>query len=447
MISRRNFFKISGALTAGSAISAGMAPQKVLANNPQDQELKIKEYRTLGRTGFKVSAMSMGTLRVKESNVIRYAYDAGINYFDNAEGYQNGESERKLGQALKHMDRKKIFLTTKIHVAEDESEESILNRFAACQERMKTEYIDCFYMHAVKKVSLLDKPEFHSAVSKLKSEGRLRFSGLSSHGPRRKDEDSMEKVLTAAAHDGRFDVMLLIYNFMNEKAGNNIIKACKENNVGATAMKTSPGELTGMKYDPANPTRAQEKQLKKLEDRYDSEEEIEKKMNDWIEDQQEDYLKTKPFAEKYGITSEEKLKIDSIRWVINNSDMHAACISLVDFEFVDKIIPYSGLRLDEKDTGFIDNFKSLFNDQYCRHGCSNCIEACPHQLPVSTIMRYAYYFKYQGWEKEAMLKYSHLNGADASLCEGCHSPCLNSCEFQVNIPRQLKAAHNLLTLA
>jgi aryl-alcohol dehydrogenase-like predicted oxidoreductase len=296
VISRRNFFKISGALTAGSALSTGMAPGKVLANNRQNQEIKIKEYRTLGRTGYKVSDISMGTLRVKEPNVIRYAYDAGINYFDNAEVYQNGEAERKLGQALAHMDRKKIFLTTKIHVAEDETEESILKRFTACQERMKTDYIDCFYMHGVTKVSLLDKPEYHSAVSKLKNEGRLRFSGLSSHGPRRKEEDSMEKVLTTAAYDGRFDVMLLVYNFMNEKAANNIIKACKENNVGATAMKTSPGVLTGDKYDPENPSEAQKKQLKKLRGRHDSEEEIEKRMNDWVKEQQDDYLKTKQFA-------------------------------------------------------------------------------------------------------------------------------------------------------
>ena len=127
--------------------------------------------------------------------------------------------------------------------------------------------------------------------------------------------------------------------------------------------------------------------------------------------------------------------------------MQTACISLVDFNSVDKIIPFSGLKLEETDTGFIDDFKSLYNDRYCRHGCNDCIEACPHNLPVSTIMRYAYYFKYQAWEKEAMLKYNRLNGENASLCEGCSSPCLDSCEYQVNIPSQLKAAHDLLTLA
>ena len=54
--------------------------------------------------------------------------------------------------------------------------------------------------------------------------------------------------------------------------------------------------------------------------------------------------------------------------------------------------------------------KGLFDDQYCRHGCNSCMQACPHHLPVSTIMRYAYYFEHQGREKEAIIKYKKGNG-------------------------------------
>jgi predicted aldo/keto reductase-like oxidoreductase len=275
----------------------------------------------------------------------------------------------------------------------------------------------------------------------------VRFAGLSSHGPSRDTEDSMEKVLCAAALDGRFDVMLLVYNFMNEKAGNTILKTCKEKNVGTTAMKTAPGVLSFEKYDPLNPTAAQKNHLQQLQQRYKSAEETEEKMLEWVQEQQEEYDNSKPFIEKYNIGNEEQLKIDSIRWVLSNPEMHAACISFVDFDSIDKIIPFSGLPLGEIETGYIDWYKSHFNDQYCRHGCNMCMSECPHQIPVSTIMRYAYYFKNQNWEKESMAKYQRLGELNGTVCENCPGPCMQACEYKINIPAQLQAAHQLLTLA
>ncbi len=446
-ISRRKFIQIGGAVTAGSTLSTGLTHKSLFASDKEEQPSIIREYRTLGRTGFKVSDMGMGALRVKEPNVFRYAYDHGVNYFDHAEKYQNGDAERKFGKSVEYMDRKKIFITTKLAISSDESEESIISRFRSCLERMKIDYLDCLYMHGIRKVSYLNKPEFHSAVAKLKAEGRLRFAGLSSHGPRKDDEDSMEKVLTAAAVDGRFDVMLLVYNFMNREAAENILKACKENNVGTTAMKTSPGVLAKENYDPAHPTAEQKKYLDRLQKRYDSQDEIDQKMQGWIQEQQEEYQKTKPFLETYGIKTEDELRINSIRWVRQNADMHTICVSFVDFDMIDKIIPFSGQNLNQQKTGFLDKYKELYNNQYCRHGCNDCMPQCPHKLPVSTIMRYASYYEHQGREKEAILKYARLDEKNGSLCIDCDEPCLSACLYKIDIPTQLLTAHKMLTLA
>lgn len=445
-ISRRNFIKIGSTLTAGGVLSSGMATNRVFASNQEDQIPKINVYRTFGRTGFKVSDISMGSTKVKDANVYRYAYDHGINYFDNAEGYSNGDAERNLGKALKHMERPKVFITTKLHLEADESEESIISRFRKCMERLDTDYVDCLYMHGVKKVSLLDKPEFHSAVAKLKADGKLRFCGISSHGPRRDDQDSMEKVLTAAALDGRFDAMLLIYNFMNQEAGNNIIEACKQKNVGTSAMKTSPGILKVDDYNPDQPTEAQLRRLNRLKRRYDSEDEINKGMQSWIGRQRETHEKTQPFIEKHGIKSEEELRFSSIRWILQNQDMQTTCISFSDFDLIDKLIPYSGRALNEEETGFLNDCKDIFNDQYCRHGCTDCMHKCPHHLPVSTIMRYAYYYKHQGRQKEAMKKYAGLLKKHNYLsCIDCDEPCIGACTYNVDIPSQLVHAHNMLS--
>jgi aryl-alcohol dehydrogenase-like predicted oxidoreductase len=196
----------------------------------------------------------MGGTRNRETSIFLYAYDKGVNYFDTAEGYINGQSEKLLSDALKFMDRKKVFITTKLPIGYEETKTEILDRFAKCQERLQTEYVDALFMHSVKEAALLNHSGFHEAVKELRSLGKLRYCGVSSHGPRNDDQDSMEKVLTAAAEDGRFDALLLIYNFMNDQAGQNILKACKKNDLGTTAMKTSPGILKADPVDPENLT-------------------------------------------------------------------------------------------------------------------------------------------------------------------------------------------------
>jgi len=446
-ISRRKFLQIGGALTAGTTLSASLMPERITAGTQEESQAKIKKFNMLGRTGFQVSDIAMGGGRTQETNVFRYAYDCGVNYFDMAEVYLNGDAERAIGKALKYMVRKNIFITTKLYVDPDESEQSILDRFRECLNRMDTGYADALYMHSVEKVSLLDKPEFHSAVSKLKTDARLRFCGVSSHGPGRDGGDSMEKVMRAAAEDGRFDLMLFVYNFMNREPGDKIMQACKKNNVGTTSMKTSPGILKVDDYNPDQPTEGQKKLIERYSQRFDSQEEIDQKMKEWLDEEKETMKKTQPFVDKYGAVTQEQLRINSIRWILENPDMHTVCASFKDFDFIDNLVPYSGEKLDEQSTGFLNNYKKIYDSHYCRHGCNECVSVCPETIPVSTIMRYAYYFEHQGREKEAIQKYQKLFNINISHCAGCTAPCLDSCQHHVDIPTQLYKAHTMLTLA
>ncbi len=443
-ISRRRFIKTGSVILAGSAWGMTEAQETTQKSEEVD---KINQYRTLGRTGFQASDISMGCTRSRESNVFRYAYDRGINYFDTAESYVGGKSEKILGDALKFMDRKKIFITTKLILESEENKESILERFRKCQERLQTEYVDCLFMHSVKDVKLLDHAGFHEAVKELKSQGKLRFYGVSSHGPRQEDQDSMEKVLTAAAADGRFDLMLLVYNFMNAEAGENILKACKKNNVGTTAMKTAPGALKAEPVEPENLTADQEKLIKRFQQRGITEEEALQRLQRRARKMEESVEKTVPFAKKHNLTSEEQLKLTSIQWVLQNPDMHSVCISFSDFTQVDQTIPLSGSKMSQIERRFLHDYGALLNTSYCRHGCNQCLSVCPHQLPVNSIFRYAYYFQNQGREKEAMEKYASLRGTNASLCADCGAPCLNKCPHGLDVQAHLMQAHSLLTLA
>ena len=442
-ISRRNFVKFGGAVIAGSTLN--IPPLKNAHLSQEETEAKIKEYRVLGRTGFKVSDISMGTTRMREANVVRYAYDSGINYFDTAESYGNGNSEKMVGEALQFMDRKKVFITTKLHFEENATKEELLDRFTKCQERLKTDYVDALYIHSASTVKILNHTGFHDAVKELKAAGRLKHTGVSNHGPRG-DGESMEKVLCAAAEDGRFDLMLLSYNFMNKEEAEKVLAACKKNNVGTTAMKTSPGMLAVSPLDPDNLTKDQQEYLDRIMKRGTSKEKAMARLKRRVNRQLASYENSKTFVEKHGIKTQDQLRKTSIHWVASNPDMHTTCVSFSSFDMIDMIVPVSGVKLSAADQQFLEDYKLVFNAQYCRHGCNNCVSSCPHQLPVSTIMRYAYYYEMQGNEKLAMEKYLKLRDKNASLCFDCSAPCTASCPHNLDIPVQLTQAHSLLTL-
>ena len=114
---RRQFIKRS----AWGVIGLGLAGRPAGAGRteaPEDPP-RIKDYRTLGRTGFKVSDISCGF--IMDDGVIRAAREAGMNYFDTAEEYPG--HHRVLAKALKGLDRKSYFLTTKLLVEDDKTKE------------------------------------------------------------------------------------------------------------------------------------------------------------------------------------------------------------------------------------------------------------------------------------------------------------------------------------
>jgi len=445
-ISRRRFLSLGGTIIAGGSLSMCAVKKDSVDSPAIENETKVQKTRILGRTNYPVSDISMGCGSIKESNVIRYAYDRGINYFDTAEMYGNGDSERKLGEAMPFMDRQRIFIVTKLHIEESETEEEILERFGQCRERMKTPYVDALYMHSVTDLSLLNHAGFHAAAARLKADGRLKHVGISSHGPRGDEGDSMEAVLCAAAEDGRFDLMLLVYNFMNREEGEKILAACKKNNVGTTAMKTAPGVLEIAPFDPDNPSEEYAGYIERIMSRGATREEANQRILSWVERQEKAKGETRPFMEKHGLKTEEQLWKHSVRWVMDNPDMQSICVSLPDYEQVDRAVSLSGNGLTGEERADLRLLEKACRHQYCRHGCRACVAQCPRALPVSTIMRYVYYYG-RGREKYAMEKYAALGGLNASHCLDCPAPCETACPYTMDVQAHLLQAHRLLTLA
>ena len=172
---------------------------------------KIKEYRTLGRTGFQCSDIGFGTSGVTDPALIGAILDTGVNYVDCAEGYLRGRVEKAIGDAMVNRDRKKVFLTTKLGLGKNVTKQKLIERANKCLGRLQSDYIDCLMIHMPSTVAALNNEAYHDAIKDLKAEGKVRFSGLSNHGSQWGDvPETMETVHLAAAEDGRFDVALLV---------------------------------------------------------------------------------------------------------------------------------------------------------------------------------------------------------------------------------------------
>lgn len=445
-LTRRGFLGMGGMAIAGASVPTAVWSASSKAGDAEPGKPEVRETRTLGRTGFAVSDISMGCAPVKEGNLVRYTYNKGINYFDTSEYYGNGLSETSIGRALPFMDRKKVFITTKLGVSADDTEASLLDRFGKCQERLNTPYVDALLIAGATTVGQIGSEAFHGAVKKLKADGRLKHAGVACHGPRGMGGDSMDKVLLAAVEDGRFDVMLLTYNFLNSAEAEKVLAACKRKNIGTTAMKTAPGKMKDIPdFDPEKPSEAYQKQIKMMMSYGLGREQAVQMVGQMVRMDKVAREKTKPFVAKYGVKTEEELWEASVKWVRGNPDMHSVCISMGDFAKVDKALALSGKSLTGKQQAFLEDYETSLGWSYCRHGCTQCSGACRYDLPVSTIMRYAYYYE-QGQERLAMEKYASLESKNAMTCAGCDAPCEGRCPHGVMVRANLFNAHRLLAL-
>jgi len=288
---------------------------------------------------------------------------------------------------------------------------------------------------------------FHAAVDQLKAEGKLKHAGVSYHGPEGEKGEPMDRVLLAAVDDGRYDLMLLVYNHMAREKGKIILDACKQKNLGTTLMKTSPGGLSVEPLDPDNLGEDFQSWYDAMIEGGRSHDDAIARMRNYNQQLMDEAEKIKPFVDKHGITSTMQLRLLSMQWALANPDVHSVCISMNDFDSVDSFVSRSGMKLTQVDTQLLQDYRHAYNELYCRHGCNSCVVSCPQQIPVSRILRYATYFKMQGREKLAMAKYAKLSQQCGSSCLECEAPCLGNCPHGVNVQARLIDAHKLLTLA
>jgi uncharacterized protein len=237
MATRRTFLE----LAAASMVTAGLGPQAFGAETKNGVP-----YRTLGRSGEKVSMVGIGGYHLGKPDqtteesvgIIRTALNEGINFLDNCWDYNGGESELRMGKALRDGYRQKAFLMTKI---DGRNRATAAKQIDDSLRRLQTDHVDLLQFHEVIRDTDPDRifatGGALEAVLEAKKAGKLRYIGFTGH----KSPDIHLKMLaTACAHQFTFDAVQMPLNVMDyhfDSFEAKVLPVLQKQNIGVLGMK------------------------------------------------------------------------------------------------------------------------------------------------------------------------------------------------------------------
>ncbi|HEV7988313.1 MAG TPA: aldo/keto reductase [Candidatus Binataceae bacterium] len=403
-IGRREFIR-SGTL-AGLGVGLATLTGSASAAIPSTPE--VRRYTVLGRTGMKISDISFGADRLSpgEEDLVRHAYDRGINYFDTAETYRGGDSETTLGNALRGK-RDKVFLTSKTLAEPDTRKEAMMQALEGSLRRLQTDHVDVYFNHAVNDVARLKNPQWYEFAEAAKKQGKIRFTGMSGHA------GHLTECLDYALDSGKFDVILCAYNFGQDPRFYQrflggfdmvarqpdlprVIKKASQRGVGVVVMKTLMGA----------------------------------RLNDMRQ------------YERDGATFAQA----AFRWVLSNREVGGLIVSMTSREAIDEYLGASGsASVAAEDLPLLERYARVNGSSYCKHGCNACEGACPAEVAIADVMRTRMYAVDYGDLRMARDEYAMI-AHNAEACLSCSAkPCAGACPHGLKIDALTAPAHRLLT--
>lgn len=221
-------------------------------------------YRKMNKLGVETSLLGFGCMRlpqtpehtIDEAEAMRMfdlAYQAGVNYFDTAYGYHDGQSERVVGKMLKRYPRDSFFIATKLPIYMIHSLEQAKEIFEEQRQRLQMESFDFYLLHT------LNHEYYNRAVElgivdyceQLKKEGKIRFLGFSFHD----EYDEFERIIND--RDWDFCQIQLNYRDQQFQAGVPGYELAAKKNVPMVVMEPVKGGMLGkLPAEVAEPFRA-----------------------------------------------------------------------------------------------------------------------------------------------------------------------------------------------
>jgi hypothetical protein len=339
-------------------------------------------YRTLGRTGLKITIVSFGAMLTPEAEVMKIAFEHGVNYVDTARRYMGGRNEEIVGQALKGK-RDKVYVATKTQPG-SKSKEAIFRDVEMSLRALNTDYIDVIQLHNLSSKDRVFIPETREALARLKEQGKVRFFGVTTH-------TNQEEVLHALVDDRDrfFDTALVAYNFKSSNEVRAAIARAAGAKIGIIAMKTQAGGYTTDALGPISPHQA------------------------------------------------------ALKWVLLNMHVTTAIPGMRNMAELREDIAVMGMQFGYLDRLILNRYGTAIRHQYC-HLCAECEPSCPRNVAISTINRCLMYAEGYKSAELAQSTYDEIPSAfSASACLDC-SICVARCANGLNIPMKMAKARKLL---
>ena len=248
---RRKFLQTAAATTIMTSLSKKVSKAAATSTVPM---------RVLGHTGEKISMVGLGGYHIgmqsdeQESiRIIRTALDSGITFLDNCWDYNNGQSEIRMGKALRDGYRQKAFLMTKI---DGRTKQAAAQQLEESLRRLQTDHIDLLQFHEVIRDTdpdrIFAKGGGMEAVIEAKKQGKVRYIGFTGH---KSPEIHLKMLNTAFAHAFTFDALQMPLNVMDahyDSFEKKVLPVLLKHNIGVLGMKPM-GDKIILKSKTASP--------------------------------------------------------------------------------------------------------------------------------------------------------------------------------------------------
>jgi predicted aldo/keto reductase-like oxidoreductase len=341
-------------------------------------------YRTLGKTGLKVTTVGFGCMITSDPSVIARAVDLGVNFFDTARTYQQGNNERMVGTAL-GAKRKQIVLSSKSHSLD---KASLLKDLDTSLSELKTDYVDIWYLHGKSKPDDVHDDMIEAQQIALQ-QGKIRFRGLSTHF-------GQQTLAPWIVQKGVFDVVLTAYNFTMDASMNQAIETLANAGIGIVGMKVMAGGFRGSGHGmPATPQ-----------------------------------------------TQREGAMLSALKWVLNKPYVATTIPSMTDMDQLDENLRAMADPFSPADGKILAAHLETIRPLYCNM-CGDCNGDCAHGLPVADMLRilsYADGYRQFGLARE---RFRELPAHQTAVrCADC-AECTVKCPHGVHVADRLTRAQDL----
>ena len=378
--SRRNFLTAGLALPAVASASyssdGGHSQSQPPARLSSGAAL---QYRTLGKTGLRVTTVGYGCMITSDPTVITRAADMGINYFDTSRHYQGGQNERMVGVAL-GTKRKDIFLASK---CDARTGAGILAELDTSLKELNTDHLDVWHLHGLSDPAQITD-DLVEAQHKAKQQGKIRFMGVSTHNL---------PAIVDRTIEAKIEVVQVPYNFAADASYGPAIEKLQRAGLGVIAMKVMAraDDGAGRAAQPKRPA-------------------------------------------GFGLSA--------LKWAIKNFAIATTVPSITDIDQLDENFKAMSERFTDADADVLSTRLEEIAPYFCRM-CGKCDGQCPKGLPVADMVRFVMYADGYGQfplgrEHFQRMSLDHQN----VRCRDCAS-CAVECPHGVHVPAQLMRAQEL----